>query len=166
MKTPFLSIALSALFLACAKPIPPNSEPVKAEEPASVSFLGTWYDERGGTLHIHQDGSVKDKHLERAAEVAGGVCTQAGFDISDCEDPLFLWKAHPSEEDSFVFVIRMPMTTGGTPENPAECFCLDAGILMIARLVENHLEVEAVGPDGSAIPGTSRFNLTRVAPEP
>ena len=152
---------------ACAKPVPPPQPVVETTEPAAFSILGTWYDDMGDPHDFNEDGTVISPQFEAAAQAAVGACSASGFDVSACSEPRFLWRAHPSQPSVFLFAIRMPMTTSGEGEEPAQCFCLpEPGLPMIAHEVEENLKVLAVGPDGEPLPGVDGFTLTREEPAP
>jgi hypothetical protein len=166
MKTSLILMPLCTSLLACAKPAPPVAPQEEAPQPVTFSILGNWYDDMGDLHVFNEDGSVTSQQFESAAKTAAGICTEAGFDVSACAEPRFLWRAHPSQASSFLFAVRMPMTTGGTDEKAASCFCVpEPGLPMIAQAQDADLTVHTLGSDGQVLP-TGGYTMTRTVPEP
>ena len=164
MKTALILMPLCLSLLACAKPVPPVVAP---QEAAPFSILGNWYDDMGDLHVFNEDGTVTNQQFVVAAQTAVGVCSEAGFDVSACAEPRFLWRAHPEEASFFFFAVRKPLTTGGSADKAPTCFCLpEPGLPMSARVVGEHLEVLSLGPDGEPIPGVNGFIMSRTQPEP
>jgi hypothetical protein len=164
--SPLSVISLCAL--ACSKPIPPANATDSLSEVSTetAGIEGVWADNLQEVWRFNADGTVDNSTFKRATLNTAKTCTAAGFDVTACSQPRFLWRPHPQIADAFLFAVRVPLTSGSTENNDANCFCLpEPGLPMLAIQTDDSLEVSTVGPDGKPIP-TSGYTLKRRAINP